>query len=548
MMTELYSFSRHESDVLALDISPDGSSVFSAGVDTWVGHYASGTDVRGIEGGYTLAGFQRYHSHDINAICYDPVSKQLFTGGNDIRVNRVPVEKLGHDAHSTRTETFDTFKHIHLIPEQRFVACRYPHKFQIWELGEALVHPSTDLLKLTPSAAFDLVQNYAPILEIRPSTSLSFLSSAVSPCGSWLALSDVNSMRLYYTNWQKPSHFKPFASSKRTRYSQNQLDKLVLDQIAHKCYKKEKPQFLIQKVLELSSKELKDHGVSSGFGCKFIKFLPNLDRILVATTESQLLSFDISSLINGAANSEEKPSINDFQSLSVLSEDLTASTSITNLEINGDGTLAAVTTSSNVVYLIDLITFTQKLTLPTFKTHPEHVAFRPNHTEIVIVERNHTIWIYNTESATPTEWSQKNTTQLPKSYLELEPKASGVEFNPNNADDLLIWGPQYLIKVRLDLPVEPNSRNNHELNFLRRLDKALSREKKLKEEQTGAFLGKRRLNLAEKEKWNFRGVFTYKHIAQVGYLTDGELVVVERPFFDAFANLPPAFERKGYSA
>ncbi|CAH8437823.1 unnamed protein product [Heterobilharzia americana] len=253
---QLFSFSCHHADVLALASSPDGSVIFSGGADALIRRFEFSVSENG-EGHWQCSGLIRGCRRDIHAIAFipghhhDPSRDHSFSDnrfephrlvavGQDARLQVLSCEsaEMGDGAVAEAEKTLATnvgrprrgqigdIAYVAALPFwPASVAPTYPAPARFIALAKGSMHgafgdqtdASRHLCLLHYQDRLCLVRLGKPltsgrkrcfhgfcsmslgplqIVEIRPSRGMEFIESTLSPCGLFIAYSDFRQTRL----------------------------------------------------------------------------------------------------------------------------------------------------------------------------------------------------------------------------------------------------------------------------------------------------------------------------------------------------------------
>lgn len=257
--TLLQTFTAHQADVLCMAISPLGSSVYTSGVDQRTVEFtliSSGTTdtANKVQEKWVITSTRRMHSHDVKALTIEP-SQDLLEyarrNGKPSVPNRVPILLSGGidmtlvmctaappglnlenlAAASTSRSTIhrnpisssgiltfaDTFQRrlayvpsstrggarVTLCAAKRWLFLRRDTGISIWSVDQAISKVterqeplSASLYAQQPAPPINEPQ-YTKILDMALQCHTSLISSAISHDGTWLAISDLYTTKIY---------------------------------------------------------------------------------------------------------------------------------------------------------------------------------------------------------------------------------------------------------------------------------------------------------------------------------------------------------------
>nr|XP_054769363.1 U3 small nucleolar RNA-associated protein 4 homolog [Lytechinus pictus] len=207
--TLLKSYTSHRASILALAVSQDQGRIFSAGVDPIITEFqlvqkASGSETRHWVRGKTI----RDHSHDVRALVI--AGDTLLSGGVDtlLAVNPVDIETaVGKPSKSAaqlrhRIRSFPHKPIVCLAPKARMLLLQYSHSLEVWKLGntEACSDEDGKQLPLSeqPVKLLELKAKVGIEETFTPQGMEQIRCSTISSCGTWVAYSDVEKIRVYH--------------------------------------------------------------------------------------------------------------------------------------------------------------------------------------------------------------------------------------------------------------------------------------------------------------------------------------------------------------
>lgn len=259
--TQAHSFTAHGADVLCLAIGPEGTTVFTSGVDqkivqfTYVPPTTSASSMLNSSvGKWIQTASRRIHSHDVRSLAtwppYTPilasyrhksppgspyVAPILASGGLDMSITLMPalpahittstvatriVNPIGGNTATTFEDSY--FRRLPyrspvcIARKARLVSCMYETGLKVWRV---LNIPSTDMIVDGTDITTDPVTRvgWRRVLEMELNVHTNLVASAISEDGRWLVASDLYETKLFEltasvsvlsTPWLKPSWLK----------------------------------------------------------------------------------------------------------------------------------------------------------------------------------------------------------------------------------------------------------------------------------------------------------------------------------------------------
>ncbi|EMD41715.1 hypothetical protein CERSUDRAFT_146940 [Gelatoporia subvermispora B] len=575
--TQLHSFQGHAADVLCLTISPEGTVVYTSGVDQKISQFsyvktarpdASSSLLSHPPSRWVQSGSRRYHSHDVRALAVWPphtplppshkrqfpidVAPILVSGGLDMSLVLKPaalptstITKIQNPLATSTSTTFEDSYHrrlaytsgpystsaLQLARTARLLLCARDTGLTIWRI-----------LRRSPSPGLDEEEpstdgGYERVLDIDLNVHTNVVASAISDDGKWVAVSDWYETKLFRLEEESNGDLKP----RRIR---------------------DFPSIL---AVELSSSE--------STGASYLVFSPDSTKLIVATSiTSYVLVIELGTgtprvmrkfqqhrmrdvvlgkrIVRGrkspedvemadAGNDDTAEKASD-SSESESEEDESARpepATITRMAVSPDGQWLASTDDRCRTHVFNLDSIQHHCVLPSFPQPIHALAFTPSqpHT-LVLGLANNSLHVYDVETRAFPRWARALTASLPQRFAHTHDAVLGAAFDPEPPAGqrvALFWGANWLCKVVLDAPAGP-----------------------------GGFDKKRRRKSAvplpppatpgdapeETQTRNFKMITHYRPILFADYMAPGELVVVERPLPDVLAKLPPPYFKAKYGA
>ncbi|KAI0314976.1 WD40 repeat-like protein [Amylostereum chailletii] len=565
--TQLQSFQAHAADVLCSVIGPEGTTIYTAGVDQKTTQFTlvktTSSTVPAILSSskrWVQTSSKRMHSHDVRALAiwppYTPlpqpyqrpltsnVAPILASGGLDMSVAVTPAA-LPRNA-STRVKnplgtsvvaTFEDAYHrrlayptgchgtsaVYLARQARLVLCLRDTGVTLWRI-------------LRKSSGVEVVDEHLlgeqggweKILEMDLNVRSNLTAGAISRDGKWLVVSDHYEVKLFRLqpvegmNDLKPKRVRDFSS-------------------------------LLQSQASTST---------SSAGASAFLFTPDSSKLIVANNASYVLFIDLGQdtgvprvlrrfsqhrlknvvvrdrIVKGRKGDEDvEMAETQSEDGGVPSVDEEAdnfrpmSTTITRMAVSTDGQWLATTDDHRRTHIFNLDSVQHHSVLPTFPQLVHALAFSPTSPSLLILGfANNTIELYDVEARQFPSWSRAVCDSLPKRFKHMHDPILGVTLAPhpttataNGKQNVLalFWGATWLCKVQFDAPVG-----------------------------WGGFERKRRRKAAagSGQVPNFKVITHYRQILLAEFMASGELVVVERPLMDVLARLPPAYFKPKYGA
>ncbi|KZW02022.1 WD40 repeat-like protein [Exidia glandulosa HHB12029] len=607
--TQMQSYQLHGADVLALTIGPEGRSVYTAGVDQKINQFSR---VQVGSGNTTIERWihssdRRYHVHDVRALAtwpaYTPLPSSvkqnapsgrvlapiLISGGLDTTLAMaacaLPADKNVQliNPLRTRSSLFDDSTHrwqsypihglVRLAKEARLLMLVRPRGVSLWRLSP-VARPSEDQTDMGIRALMDEDEENAQkggwkkALEMELSVLTNLCAGAISDNGKWLCVADMYETKLFRLEHRgetiKPVRVKTFTA-------------VLLPHVA----------------------STSDSEVSTG--ATAITFSPDSNKLIIATSvSSYVLIVDLGSADDDLDNirvlrrfdqhrmrdvvltqnarttpadsamdvDEPEPQPPSQENVNVEMQDDDSAdnaatvTRISHAVVSPDGQWLATGDVRRRVHVYNLDSIQHHAALPTFETPLSTLVFDPSrpHTLIVVL-LNNSFKVFDVETRQFPLWARAVCDAIPRFILEKRDPVQGAAFCPQAAPGaerpgMLLWSREWMCYVELDGAV-PAPQPLHAKKRRRSMVHASKPQAEEEDEDAPRVNGN---GAAAHEsgdesdgertrRTNF--VFLddkYRSMLFLGFLGDGDMVAVERPFADVLATLPPAYYKQRYGA
>ncbi|KXN83554.1 U3 small nucleolar RNA-associated protein 4 [Leucoagaricus sp. SymC.cos] len=231
--------------------------------------------------------------------------------------------------------------------------------------------------------------------------------------------------------------------------------------------------------------------------------------------------------------------------------------SILRITISPDGQWLATSDDQRHTHIFNLDTISHHCLLPTFPIHVECFAFSPASPSVLFLAfPDNTLQVYDVEARQFPAWSKDlslsslSPSPIVKRLVHLHDSILGICFPPPTAGSqtgsdaeksryALLWGANWLLKLPLSLST---SNSSPKTSKKRRHAQAVTQEQ-LDAQDTGVAANEEGLT-----SFSTKLITHYRPILHADFLSDGELVVVERPLVDVLSTLPPAYFKHKYGA
>ncbi|PCH33429.1 WD40 repeat-like protein [Wolfiporia cocos MD-104 SS10] len=248
--TQMDSFNGHAADVLCLTISPDGTAVYTSGVDQKITQFSLVKTSRSEPSTSLLSRSsyrwvqscsRRMHSHDVRALAIWPphapvpaahrrqfpidIAPILASGGFDMSVVVTPaalpaatVTKVVNPLATSTSATFEDAYHrrlayssgtynasaIHLARQARLLLCQRDASVTVWRILQRQSSLDMDeTMAQSPDGGWERV------LDMDLSFDTNITASAISDNGQWIAVSDWYETKLFRVSQEENGDLKP---------------------------------------------------------------------------------------------------------------------------------------------------------------------------------------------------------------------------------------------------------------------------------------------------------------------------------------------------
>lgn len=193
------SMKAHGADILCIAVSKDGKQAFTAGVDRKITTFRRTT--KKIKEDHVTqwmnVGSRRYHWHDIRALALDerPHINSIVSGGVDVELVACPAAEFPKLIQN-RLPPFPEKYIVSLSKSHQLVMASFFNSISVWRLGKA---QNLDFKSKTPALP-EMVQPHQLALEVKLKPDCNITSSALSENAQWIAVADVEQVRLFRVN------------------------------------------------------------------------------------------------------------------------------------------------------------------------------------------------------------------------------------------------------------------------------------------------------------------------------------------------------------
>ncbi|KAG8922794.1 U3 small nucleolar RNA-associated protein [Tulasnella sp. 418] len=568
--TQFHSFRAHGADVLTLAVSPNGTSIYSAGVDQKVTEFTlSGSTSRRWVQTYS----RRLHAHDIRSIaiwppytlCTAPKERPLIntgsapilaSGGLDMVVCLTPcapasqgleqrikiVNPLATGNHSTFEESFQRRMAypvtgvLSFAREARFVMCRMNRGITIWRIGS---------LEDESDRANDVSEptNWELVLEMELNAKTNLIAGAISADGTWVAVSDAKETKLFRLEDSKkviPHRIKTFgsvlASANADLAASTASSDLSFTPDSSKLIMSCFPSSFVV-IIDLTPSTSNEDAA------------PRVLRTFGQHRMKQARSGRVVKKMVLQRRGDDEEEMEDEQPQANLSdndedgegqsEEVHAAVCCT--AVSADGQWFASADLRGRCHVFNIDSLQHHCTLPSFELPIRSLVFDPRSSDTLLIGLpNNRIHVFDIEERMFPQWASRVCDNLPQSFTGLHdplqglmfvhPSSSSSSFTPSPRQ-VIAYGSNWLCKIKLDAGVATRK------GFR-------SKDRRKRKTQKSAI----EASNEETNEHNFTVVTKYRHMLGVGQLGDQELVIVERPLVDLLSGKgqPPPYYKHRY--
>ncbi|KAH9817953.1 quinon protein alcohol dehydrogenase-like superfamily [Melampsora americana] len=608
----LQNIRAHRADILCLVVSPDGNDVFTSGIDQKTCQLTltnKGQKGQPDFSKWIMSASRRLHSHDVRALAIsppykiptpvlDPSSSErvlpspvevpvLISGGLDMTLvlcpaaspttsffnpltgsSEAPPNPISDSASLLfrdsiqRKVSYVTRRApaVQLSTGGRLLVCRKDRSISIWQLRTSASSSLTSPLN-SVSEPEENDDPWRQVVDMDLKFQTNVVSSAVSPDGRWLAVSDLYQTKLFTLqrttdgNLQprRVKNFAPFHTIKHlsqgasTMHFSPDSTRLVLA-----------TSFTSQVVVVGLDEDSKAK-------TRVLRVF-NQHRTHLRTNQS-----DHRIVITPPNLSLTSPTQDTFDEDGGQTDDLTPSgNTITAIAISSDCQWLASVDSKQVLHVFNLDLLKHHCILPTPPLIVNCLSFSPTTpSTLVIGFANNTLQVMNVEDRKIPEWAQQVCANPPYNLTQLRDPIMGISFDSHVDKDersingcnssissdtkshlphvFLLWGATWTAKVTL--PDHPNGTTSSRQKRPRRLVDLLATGEDENQPDTGTVtpsdVASVKSNTEPVVQHFVQVSHKYQPILLLDFMGQDEMVIVERPFFGLLAHLPPAWSRTG---
>ena len=191
-------------------------------------------------------------------------------------------------------------------------------------------------------------------------------------------------------------------------------------------------------------------------------------------------------------------------------------------------------------------------TLPTLPLPVQAMSFDPSFPQLLFLTLpNNTVRVFDVEEKLFPEWSRPLTRSVTQRLAQLNDPVMGIAFHPTNrwsaygapsVQTVLLWGASWICKFRIGYDVQAQRASRKR----RRGQDEDEGETDHEPEAVPSGLGDGEEDEGKGAEMGLEVWRKYRNILAVDFFDSKEMVIVERPFMDVMARLPPAYFKFKY--
>ncbi|KAI0359174.1 WD40 repeat-like protein [Trametes cingulata] len=608
--TQLHSFQGHAADVLCLTIGPDGSAVYTSGVDQKVTQFsyvktsrseANPSPLISRGGGRWIQSCsRRLHSHDVRALAiwppYTPlppshqrhfpvdVAPVLASGGLDMSVVLTPAAlptatlagKVVNPLATSTTATFEDAYHrrmaytsgpasssaVHLAKKARLVMCTREAGLSVWRIAKRQQKGEDEDGDVQSSQD----GGWERVLDMDLNVQTNVSAGAISDDGRWIAVADWYETKLFklteVSNGDlKPRRIRSFASIVQSQLpsSSSGASSLLFTPDSSKLVLATSQSSTVL-IIDLGSadqpprvlRKFEQHRLREGFlNNRVIK--GRKGPADGAEGDVEMTTEDDAAAADAPASDAESDADSDVEDSKLVR------TTITRMAVSPDGQWLATADDRHRTHVFNLDAVQHHCALPSFPHAVHALAFdasAPN--TLVLGFADNSLEVYDVEARAFPRWARPLVSSLPQRFTHLHDPVLGVTFDPGARPG---GAGEEEGAAAGGSPLPPRTALFWGATWICKvmLNERIGYggfEKRRRGKRNAADSapnanGRVEVQVEEgqqEQQRNFKLVTHYRPLLFVDFVAAGELVVVERPLVDVLAKLPPAYFKPKYGA
>ncbi|KAI0824120.1 WD40 repeat-like protein [Trametes gibbosa] len=489
--TQLQSFQGHAADVLCLTIGPDGTAVYTSGVDQKVTQFSyvktsrSETNpsplVPRTAGRWVQTSSRRLHSHDVRALAiwppYTPlppahqrhfptdVAPVLASGGLDMSVVVTPAalptatlsSKVSNPLATSTSATFEDSYHrrlayssgpasssaVHLARKARLVMCTRDAGLTVWRIAPRQQQRGEEEEGWEP---FNSQDGWERVLDMDLNVQTNIVAGAISDDGKWIAVADWYETKLFQlleekNGGLKPQRIRTFASMVRNQFqgTATGASSLLFTPDSSKLVLAASLSAAVL-VIDLGSadrpprvlRKFEQHGMREGtVNGRVVRGKRNAGPSANADEDVDMAAEQQADLSNPESSSDS-----DSDSDSDVEASKRVRTTITRMAVSADGQWLATADDRRRTHVFNLDAVQHHCTLPTFAAPMHALAFAVDAAApgtLVLGLADNALEVYDVEARQFPRWARPLVHALPQRFTRLHDPVLGVAFDAGQA-------------------------------------------------------------------------------------------------------------------
>ncbi|KZT74838.1 WD40 repeat-like protein [Daedalea quercina L-15889] len=486
--TQTDSFPGHAADILCMTISPDGTAVYTSGVDQKITQFThvkiTNPDSKSIlkrsSSRWIMSASRRMHSHDVRALAIWPphtalpptyrrqfpidVAPILASGGLDMSVNvtpaALPSATITIITNPLATSTEATFEDsynrrlayssgpfnvsaIHLARQARLLLCMRDTSLTVWRVLQRRDPNSLDMENLDlddekPDGGFER------ILDMDLNVHTNLVASAISDDGRWIAVSDWYETKLFELKQESNGDLTPRRIRDFSAILHSQLpDKTQSAGASSLIFSPDSSKLVITTAMSsyivifdlgrgsaprspVVLRRFDQHrAADTTVGGRVIKGNGRMRQHSEVQEDTAVPPADAGDLQDGDASEDESSSAEDDTSPN------NAVPTVTRMAASPDGQWLVTTDTHGRTFIFNLDSVTYHATLPSFASAIHALAFdtaSPN--TLVMGLADNTLEVYDVETRSFPRWAQRVVKHMPDKFTLMHDPIIGVTFDP----------------------------------------------------------------------------------------------------------------------
>ncbi|XP_060693513.1 U3 small nucleolar RNA-associated protein 4 homolog [Hemiscyllium ocellatum] len=346
----------------------------------------------------------KHHSHDVRAVIH--TKSALISGGLDAQLVIRPLMDR------VETKSYEAALRKILFPHRNLVYCsrkanlllfQFPDQLELWRLGS----PGSSGI---PGDSLPISKKPEKLLQLKNKGCDHIRCCALSPCGTWIAFSNICRVRLYQVQYENDSV---------TIHAASQF--LKVQQPAHQ-----------------------------------LLFSADSTKLFVALDHSHIQVVDLV-MLNSKHGHILTPKSDSLEPVYLLAA-------------SADGNWLAAANYDCEINIYNLKQLKNHCTVPVYNHLPTAIAINPHTNNLIIVHTDHQIFEFSISEKKYTEWSRALQQQgLHQHWLERDTPVTHVTFNPKLTTQIILHD-TYMFCIIDQLLRLPNEQSNlHNQSILKRL-------------------------------------------------------------------------------